>query len=198
MEELSKTIDSFASGKAPGNDAIPHEVINRWNGTLLLHLHEHLCLCLEEGAVPRDMYDAKEVTLYKNKGDRSDCNNYRGISLLSVVGKVFVRIAQGRLQNLAERIYPKSQCGFRTGRSTVDMIFSVRQLHAKCRKQIRPLYIAVIELTSRSGLFKKWSKTGVCHGTNTLWHILLPDAVTRIWSTHKGCLITHQNRRKAV
>ena len=72
------------------------------------------------------MRDAKIVTLFKNKGDRSDCNNYRGISLLSVVGKVFARVVLARLQILADRIYPESQCGFRSGRSTVDMIFSVR------------------------------------------------------------------------
>ncbi|CAE1251244.1 unnamed protein product [Acanthosepion pharaonis] len=45
------------------------------------------CLCWEKGHVPRDMRDANIVTLYKNKGDRSDCNNYRSISLLSVVGQ---------------------------------------------------------------------------------------------------------------
>jgi len=32
------------------------------------------------------------VTLYKNKGDRSDCNNYRDILLLSIVDKLFARI----------------------------------------------------------------------------------------------------------
>ncbi|GAA6095370.1 uncharacterized protein LOC118407100, partial [Tachysurus ichikawai] len=58
-------------------------------------------------------------------------NNYRGISLLSIVGKAF-RLA--RLQTLASRIYPESQCGFRAGRSTVDMIFSLRQLQEKCRE----------------------------------------------------------------
>ena len=38
------------------------------------------------------MRDAKIITLYKNKGERSDCNNYRGISLLSVTGKVFAKV----------------------------------------------------------------------------------------------------------
>ena len=60
-----------------------------------------LCECWNEGAVPQDMRDAKIVTLYKNKGERSDCNNYRGISLLSIVGKVFARVILVRLQKLA-------------------------------------------------------------------------------------------------
>ena len=117
-------------------------------------------------ACPQDMRDANIVTLYKNKGDRSDCNNYRGISLLSVVGKVFARVALTKLQILAERTLPESQCGFRTGRSTIDMIFSVRQLQEKCREQRRPLFIAFIDLTkafdlvSRRGLFNLLEKIG--------------------------------------
>ena len=112
------------------------------------------------------MRDAKIITLYKNKGDRSDCNNYRGISLLSVVGKTFARVILSRLYPLAERVYPESQCGFRTERSTVDMIFSLRQLQEKCREQQRPLYIAFIDLTkafdlvSRTGLFTLLHRIG--------------------------------------
>ena len=161
VEELCKAIDSLASGKAPGNDAIPPGVIKYGKRALLLHLHERLCLCWKEGAVPRDMRDVKIVTLYKNKGD---CNNNHCISLLSVVGKVFASIALGRLQILAECIYPESQCGFRTGRSTIDMVVSVQQLQEKCREQRRPLYIAFINLTkavdrvTRSGLFKLLEK----------------------------------------
>ena len=53
------------------------------------------------------MRDAKIITLFKNKGERSDCNNYRGISLLSVIGKVFAKVILIRLQKLAERVYPE-------------------------------------------------------------------------------------------
>jgi len=98
-------------------------------------LHEVLCQCWKEEAVPQDMRDAKIITLYKNKGKRSDCNNYRGILLLSTVAKVFARVILARLQNLAERVYPASQCRFRAERSTVDMIFSPHQLQEKCREQ---------------------------------------------------------------
>ena len=67
------------------------------------------------------MRDAKIVTFFKNKGDHSDCNNYHGISLLSIVGKAFARVVLARLQLLTDHIYPESQCGFRSGRSTVDI-----------------------------------------------------------------------------
>ena len=106
------------------------------------------------------MRDSILSTLYKNKGDRSDRNNYRGISLLCIAGKLFARVALYRLQKIAERVYPESQCGFRSNRSTVDMILSLRQLQEKCKEQQQPLYIAFIDLTKafdlviRDGLFK--------------------------------------------
>ena len=86
-------------------------------------------------------------------------NNMWAFIIIKVIGRV-VRI---RLQKLAERIYPESQCGFRAERST---IFSLRQLQEKCREHYMPLYIAFIDLTkafdlvSRDGLFKVLPKIG--------------------------------------
>ena len=96
--------------------------------------------------------------------ERSDCNNYRGVSLLSVIGKVFAKVILIRLQKLAERVYPESQCGFRAGRSTIDMVFILHQLQENCREQQMPLYIAFIDLTKafdlvrRNGVFQILSK----------------------------------------
>ena len=91
--------------------------------------------------MPQDMRNAKLVILYKTTGDRSDCNNYSGISLLSVVGKVFARGALQRLQQVAERVYPGSQCGFSVQRSTIDVIFILKPLQEKCRERKEPLVI---------------------------------------------------------
>ncbi len=134
LEELSKAIDCLAFGKAPGSDGIPPEALKNSKPALLQTLHELLCLCWDQGHIPQDMHDANIVTVYKNKGDHNDCKNYRGISLLNIVGKAFARVTLVRLQILASRIYPESQCGFRASRSTVDMIFS---LH-KCRRSVYP------------------------------------------------------------
>ena len=166
LQELTKAIDCLPSGKAPGSDGIPPEVIKCGKNVLAAHMHNLLCKCWEEGTIPQDMRDANIVTLYKNKGDRGDCNNYRGISLLSIVGKVYARVVLNRLQKLADRIYPESQCGFRANRSTIDMIFSIRQLQEKCKEQQKPLFMAFIDLTkafdlvSRDGLFKVLVKIG--------------------------------------
>ena len=134
--------------------------------TLLPILHTLLIRCWRDGTIPQDMRNATISTLYKNKGDRGDCNNYRGISLLSITGKLFARVILKRLQKVGERIYPESQCGFRAKRSTIDMVFSIRQLQEKCREQQKPLYIAFVDLTkafdtvSRSGLYKILEKIG--------------------------------------
>ena len=119
VKELNDAIDNLACFKAP-------ELIKIEKPSLLSYLHKLLCLCWEEETVPQDMCDAKSITLYKNKGDRSDCNNYRGSSLLCIVGKDISRVALTRLQVLAERVYPESQYSFWKERSTVDMIFTVR------------------------------------------------------------------------
>ena len=133
---------------------------------LLTKLYELLCQCWEEGTVPQDMRDAIITTLYKYKGDRGDCNKYRFISLFSIVDKTFACVILNRLQKLAERVYPEAQCGFRRARSTIDMLFSLRQLQENCCQQQVPLYIAFIYLTkvfalvSRSGLFQLLENTG--------------------------------------
>ncbi len=89
--------------------------------------------------------------------------------LYTNLGKVFARVVLNRLQVLAEHVYPEAQCGFRFQRSTIDMIFSLRQLQEKCREQRQPLYIAFIDLTkafdlvSRKGLFTLLHRIGCPH-----------------------------------
>ena len=78
-----------------------------------------------------------------------------------MLGKVFARVIVARLQVLAARVYPECQCGFRAGSSTIDMIFSVRQLQEKYQEQNKPLFLTkAFDLVSRSGLFQLLKKIG--------------------------------------
>ena len=54
------------------------------------------------------MRDATIVTLYKNKDDRGDCNNYHGISLLNIVGKLFAKVVLMKLRVLVLKVSTQS------------------------------------------------------------------------------------------
>ena len=105
--------------------------------------------------MPDNFHDALVISHYKKKGSKLDCGNYRGISLLSVVGKIFARVILNRLITVSKQTLPEAQCSFRPGRSTVDMIFAVRQLQEKCIEQNKPLYSVFIDLTKAFDTFNR-------------------------------------------
>ena len=66
------------------------------------------------------------MSLYKEKGDKCECSNSRGISLLSEVGKLFGRVLIKRIRAGTESAIGKEQCGLRQGRGCMDQVFDVR------------------------------------------------------------------------
>ena len=96
------------------------------------------------GSVVSDWRDAIIVPIPK-KGDLRSCDNWPGISLLDVAGKLFARIIQNRLQDIAKFDLPDSQCGFRKGRGCVDMIFVARQLLEKTVEHQSQLYAVFVD-----------------------------------------------------
>ena len=123
MEELVEAIGRLKNRKAGGSSGIRPEMVKvacqdpGFADQLLDLVHT----AWKDQSVPKDWTDAVLIPIPK-KGDLSKCDNWRGISLLDVVGKVIARILQDRLQKLAEDELPESQCGFRKGRGCSDMI----------------------------------------------------------------------------
>ena len=76
---------------------------------------------------PTAMENANIILAYKQMGDRAECGNSRGISLLSVAGKVLAKIMLiCLLVHVVDLVLPESQCGFRRGHLTIDMILVAR------------------------------------------------------------------------
>ena len=104
--------------------------------------------------------DSSIIHLCKRKGNPQVCDNHRGISLLSIAGKILAKMLLNRLNAHLDkaRLIPESQCGFRKDRGTIDMIFTARQLQEKCQEQNVDLYMIFVDLpkafdtVSRDGL----------------------------------------------
>ena len=164
--EVKKAIKILRRGK-PGKDELPADVYQAGGPNLMRKLTKLLVIIWKKGEVPQEFKDASIVSLFKT-GKRHLCDNYRGISLLSVAGKILARIIITRInQHLTDSVYSESQCGFRKGRGTTDMIFCLRQLQEKSREHRTPLYMAFIDLTkafdtvSRPALWIVLEKLGV-------------------------------------
>ena len=66
------------------------------------------------------------ATYYPKEGNLKDCKNWRGITLLSIPGKVFNRILLERMKTEVDRLLREEQVGFRKERSCTDHIATLR------------------------------------------------------------------------
>ena len=143
-------------------DGITAEILKSGGESMEEMLHSVMSDAWDTGA-PQDWKDTIMVSIFK-KGLSNECGNYRAISLLSIVGKVFARILLNkRLEHITPNILPETQCGFRANRGTVDMIFSARQLQEKCLEQNLDIYHCFIDLTKAFDTVNR----------DTLWKLLL-------------------------
>ena len=144
-EEIGVALRQLQNGKAPGRSGIVSELLKYGEAPLspyILDLFRSIWLA---GAVPQEWRDAQLIPIPK-KGDLSLCDNWRGISLLDVVGKLLGRLLQNRLQSAAEAVLPEAQCGFRPGRGCSDAIFTVRHLVEKAFEHRVKLFCLFIDL----------------------------------------------------
>ena len=89
------------------------------------------------------------LTVLHKKKDRTECGNYRSISLIAHAGKILLKILARSLSEYCGRvgILPEEQSGFRPNCSTTDMMFVIRRLQELARTKRIPLYVCFIDLT---------------------------------------------------
>ena len=132
IEEISAAANNLKNNRAPGPDGIPAEIFKYGGNLLLRRLHSFIRNAGASNILPTQWKDANIIMIYKKKGDRAICGKRRGISLLSVAGKLLARVMLIRfLTYVADTVVPKSHCGFGRERTTIDMIFVARHLQDK-------------------------------------------------------------------
>ena len=129
-EEINEIIKNIKPNKAAGPDEILPEFIK--NGlTLKQKILKLIVKIWKQEKIPCEWSEGIPCPICK-KGDRKQCNNYRGISLLNVTYKIFAILLYNRLSKIIETEIENYQMGFRPNRSTIDNIFIVRQIYEKC------------------------------------------------------------------
>ena len=123
-DEITKAIDQLKLNKAAGLDLILNEFIIYGKNQLLPLLLRLLNVMFLKGYFPESWSEGLILPLHK-KGSVDSVENYRGITLLSVISKLFTRILNNRLSHWAEdnSVYIKAQGGFRSKMGTIDSMF---------------------------------------------------------------------------
>ena len=144
-EELDKALKRTKNGKAPGADKISAEMLKKMGNRGKLFLLELYNKLWSEEIIPHDWEIGQIVPIHK-KGDKKQCQNYRGISLLSLPLKLYELILEEKLRKTIEPTLMEAQSGFRKGRSVQDHIFTIKQVTEKLLEHNRKAFIAFVDL----------------------------------------------------
>ena len=159
--EAKNALERLKNRKAAGEDKVTAELLKATpdeNLEKLVELYNNMWM-LEE--IPKDWKNGTIVKIPK-KGDLTDCNNWRGITLLSVPGKVFCSIILGRIRKAIDEKLREEQAGFRLGRSCIDQIFALRNVLEQCNEWQSPIILNFVD----------FQKAFDSVDRNALWNIL--------------------------
>ena len=110
VPDIELATEKLKSYESPGIDRIPAELIKAGGKTIRCEIHKLISIWHKE-ELPEEWKESILVPIYK-KGGKTDCSNYRGITLLPGKYKILSNILLSRLIPYAEEIIGDHQCGF--------------------------------------------------------------------------------------
>nr|BDU78963.1 hypothetical protein 2 [Bombyx mori] len=168
--EIIETIKKLKLEKSPGSDKITNEALKAAQLILAAPLAKLFNSILQHSVTPTQWSEANIILLYK-KGDPKNIGNYRPISLLPSLYKLFSTVIKTRISKTLETKQPVEQAGFRKGFSTIDHIHTIELIIEKYQEHQRTLYITFID-------YQKAFDT-VSH--NSIWESLAEQGVEEVY-----------------
>ena len=170
-QEVRKQIQRLKNGKACGIDAIVNEFIKSSPPEMVALLVKFFNLILISETMPSNWSIGVIIPIFKNKGTQTDPGNYRGITLLSCLGKLFTGLINQRLSKFLDSngLLGEEQAGFREGYSTMDHTLTLNLIIEFLLSKHKRLYCAFIDYhkafdtVDRTHLWTKLFSTGI-HG----------------------------------
>ena len=168
-EEIEKTVRKLKNNKSNGADDILNEHIKSTLPRMIDIYTKLFNIVLNSGIIPESWTYGIINPIYKNKGDAFEAKNYRPITLLSCMGKLFTSIIKNRLQTFSDKhnIINEFQAGFRPEHSTIDNIFALHSLIEILHNSKKKLFCGFIDLKGafdtvwRGGLWAKLIKNNI-------------------------------------
>ena len=122
-KEIECFIDKLSNKISEDQYGISNKFLKAVKCTIAPLLTDLINRSIADGIYPNCLKTAKVVPIHKS-GDKSVCSNYRPISLLPTVGKIFEKILKSRIVDFLDKnsVFTDKQFSFRNKRSTVDAI----------------------------------------------------------------------------
>ena len=160
MVELENAIKKLKNDKSPGFDNILNEFLKVNTPLFKTTLLSIFNVLYSKSYFPKAWSVGMIIPIFK-KGNVNQAENYRGITLLSCVGKLFTSIINQRLNVWAElnNKFDKDQYGFRNNKSTIDAIFVLQNVVDMFVKRNKSLFVSFIDL----------KKAFDCVNHNAMW-----------------------------
>ena len=174
--EISRCLRKLKNNKTGGSDGLVGELLKYGGSGMVDLLQQLFSVIWHEEMVPPQWREGLIVNLFK-KGDKEDPGNYRGITLLSVVGKVFCKILNDRLvKHLDEgQALHEGQAGFRKKRSCIDNVYTLNEIVQGRLREGKKTYAFFLDVQKaydtvwRNGLWVKLWDLGV---RGRMWRVI--------------------------
>ncbi|BHF68121.1 hypothetical protein SprV_0301115100 [Sparganum proliferum] len=164
--EVANAIRKLRNNKALGEDGTPAEIFKSCVDTLAPWLHEVIERAWRDKVVPDDWGLGILVPILK-KGDKTRCENYRGIGLIDVAAKIFAIVLLRRFQAVRDSRTRPNQAGFRAGRGCADQMFTVRRILEFRHSYQQPTAVSFIDFAAAFDSVHRES----------LWRVMALDGV---------------------
>ena len=194
--EISETITKLKNNKAPGSDGILNEYLKNSSPLLIPIYFKLFNIILDTGILPDSWTLGIIKPIYKHKGNQQDPDNYRAITLISCIGKLFTAIINNRLNIFAIEINLKNrnQAGFREGHSSSNYIYCLHVLISLYlsfgKKNYTALLLIFEMLCVASGLWRKLQK---CEIKGKCFKIIF-----NLYRNIKSCVTSNMNSSRVL
>lgn len=190
LEEISDAIDHLALGKATGSDRITGEMLRlvRQANPGFAKLLTAVCNdAFIHGAPMPDSWRQSNMILLHKKGDRLEISNYRPVSLIQCIYKVYATVLNNRLTEAFEscNIISDAQCGFRKGRSAAQKLWAIRAAIGGALANNQPLWGVFVDMYKCFDTIEHWVIEDILTAIGTPHNVLraLMDTLTGATTT---------------